>query len=55
MESDIRFCPCGRIAKYGLRCDKHRDKILDKPKKIAKYSGYSEAYIKSKGAERSDD
>jgi hypothetical protein len=55
MESDIRFCPCGRIASHGLRCAKHKDKIIEKPKKVGKYSGYSEAYLKSKGAEKSYD
>ena len=48
----VRFCPCGRVASDGLRCAKHKDKIIEKPKKVCRFSGYSEAYLKSKGAEQ---
>jgi len=51
----VRFCPCGRIADHGLRCKKHKDKIIEKPKRVGRFSGYSLAYLKSKGAEKSDD
>ena len=52
---DVKFCACGRIASHGLRCKKHKDKIIEKPKRIQKYSGYSLAYLKSKGAEKADE
>lgn len=55
MESSVRFCACGRLATHGLRCKKHENKLIEKPKKVGRYSGYSEAYLKSKGAEKSYD
>ncbi len=55
LSTTVRFCPCGRVASHGLRCEKHKDKIIETPKKVGKYSGYSLAYLKSKGAEVADD
>jgi hypothetical protein len=55
MTVKVVWCPCGLIATHGLRCKKHKDKLIEKPKKIQRYSGYSEAYLKSKGAEKADD
>lgn len=55
MVSKVVFCPCGRVASHGLRCYKHKDKIIEKTNRVGHYSGYSLAYIKSKGAEKQDD